>query len=68
MLHGHQHILTIVLTFKQFGAPGKSKCRFGPPLSLGFKQLARALHASLSWRRVVTTQVARRLQQRPTSE
>jgi hypothetical protein len=40
--------LAIILTFKQFGLPGKSKCRAGPLLSLGFKQLARALHASLS--------------------
>jgi hypothetical protein len=38
----------IILTFKQFGSPGKSKCRVGHPLSLGFNQLARALHASLS--------------------
>jgi hypothetical protein len=40
--------LAIILTFKQFGPPGKSKCRAGPLLSLGFKQLARTLHASLS--------------------
>jgi hypothetical protein len=47
MLCSRPHTVpAIILTFKQFGPPGKSKCRVGPPLSLGFKQLARALHAS----------------------
>jgi hypothetical protein len=55
MLRGRPHVaLAIILTFKQFGRHGKSKCRVVRAFSLGFKQLARPLHALLSRRHVVT--------------
>jgi hypothetical protein len=55
MLRGRPiSVHAIVLTFKQFGSHGKSKCRGIRLISLGFKQLARPLHASLSWRRILT--------------
>jgi hypothetical protein len=41
-------VLEIVLNFKQFVASRKSKPVIAPNISLGFKQLARCLHAAFS--------------------